>query len=58
MSTTRSREGRPGGATGEILQERRETILHKELERRLDFLETGDDSVFALPLLILGLMVL
>lgn len=53
---------------------RRETILRQELERRLEFLETSDDSVFgafttldwivctvlffALPLLVIGLMAL
>lgn len=53
---------------------RRETVLRDELERRLDFLETSDDSVFGefttldwivctllffvLPLLIMGLMAL
>lgn len=74
MSTTRSQEGQPGGATSEDLKERRDRILHEELERRLDFLETSDDSVFgafttvdwivctllffALPLLVLGLIVL
>jgi len=53
---------------------RRETVLREELERRLDFLETSDESVFGefttldwivctllffvLPLLIMGLMAL
>ncbi len=54
--------------------DRREEILHQELERRLIFLEEADDSVFgefttrdwvlcillffALPLLVLGAMAL
>lgn len=63
------------GGTGERTEhERRAEILHEELERRLDFLETSDDSVFgafttldwivctvlffALPLLVIGLMAL
>ena len=63
-----------GGTDERTELERRAEILHKELERRLDFLETSDDSAFgafttldwilctvlffALPLLVLGLMVL
>ena len=63
-----------GGTDERTELERRAEILHEELERRLDFLETSDDSVFgafttldwilctvlffALPLLVLGLMVL
>ncbi len=54
--------------------DRREEILHQELERRLVFLEQADDSVFgefttldwvlctllffALPLLLMGVMAL
>ncbi len=70
MSDMRKRGDRP--TDPEIT--RRDKILHEELERRLDFLETSDDSVFGafttvdwivctllffvLPLLIMGLMVL
>ncbi len=59
------------GTTDEAGSDRREEILHQELERRLSFLEETDDSVFgefttvdwvlctllffALPLLMLGL---
>ncbi len=61
-------------ATGEASHDRRERILHEELERRLVFLEEADDSVFgefttldwvlctllifALPLVVLGIMAL
>ena len=60
--------------TSETKNDRREEILHQELERRLDLLEESDDSVFgdfttfdwvlctllffALPLLLLGFMAL
>ena len=60
--------------SGDSETARRETVLREELERRLDFLETSDDSVFGefttldwivctllffvLPLLIMGLMAL
>jgi len=70
MSDTRERQDHPSNS--ELA--RRERILHEELERRLDFLETCEDSVFGsfttldwiictllffvLPWLILGLMVL
>jgi hypothetical protein len=70
MTDNRKREDRP--TDPEIA--RRETVLREELERRLDFLETSDDSVFGefttldwivctllffvLPLLILGFMAL
>jgi hypothetical protein len=58
--------------TGEASHDRRERILHEELERRLAFLEEADDSIFGefttldwvlctllffvLPLLVLGVM--
>jgi hypothetical protein len=61
------------GTTDEAGNDRREEILHEELERRLVFFEENDDSVFgefttldwvlctllffALPLLVLGVMV-
>ena len=62
------------GATGAAGRDRRSEILHQELERRLEFLEASEDSVFgafttldwilctllffALPLLVLGFMAL
>ena len=74
MSKKRVETDQPVGATGQAAHDRRAEILHKELERRLEFLETSDDSVFGefttldwilctllffvLPLLLLGLMVL
>ncbi len=70
MSDVAKRKDHPGDS--EIA--RRETVLREELERRLDFLETSDDSVFGefttldwivctllffvLPLLIMGFMAL
>ncbi len=61
-------------AHGEAAHDRREEILHEELERRLAFLEDADDSAFGefttfdwvlctllffvLPLLALGAMAL
>ena len=62
------------GTTDEASHDRREEILHEELERRLTFLEESDDKAFGefttldwavctllffvLPLLILGVMAL
>ena len=74
MSATDLGPNRPGRATVNTEHDRHAEILRQELERRLEFLETSDDSVFGsfttldwlictllfffLPWLILGLMVL
>ena len=74
MSDMRQRGDQPGGAIRAADHDRRAEILREELERRLDFLEKSDDSVFGafttldwllctllffvLPLLLLGLLVL
>ena len=74
MSKKRTEADQPVGAKGRAAHDRRAEILHEELERRLEFLETSDDSVFGefttldwivctllffvLPLLLLGLLVL
>ena len=46
MSKKRTEADQPVGAKGQAAHDRRAEILHEELERRLEFLEESDDSIF------------